>query len=57
MSTNKKVVSVVLPPELEEAIYSLRSRPEYRRCSIGEILRRLMIAGLTEEGLLEKEDG
>lgn len=51
MGTTKKVVSVVLPPHLEKEIYRLRSTEEYNRCSIGEILRRLMIAGLAKEGL------
>lgn len=55
MGTTKKVVSVVLPPHLEKEIYRLRGTEEYNRCSIGEILRRLMIAGLEKEGLLGNE--
>lgn len=53
MSTSKKRVSVVLPPDLEKEIYKLRGKEEYSRLSVGEILRRLMIAGLKEEGYLK----
>lgn len=55
MSTTKKVVSVVLPPDLEKEIYKLRGKEEYSRLSVGEILRRLIVTGLkgyeTEEAL------
>lgn len=54
MSTNKRVVSVVLPPELEEQIYSLRGKQEFRYCSVGAILRKLLIAGLKEEGYIKE---
>lgn len=54
MSTNKKVVSVVLPPELEERIYSLRGNEEFRYDSMGAILRKLLIAGLKEEGYIKE---
>lgn len=55
MSTNKKVVSVVLPPELEERIYSLRGNEEFRYDSMSAILRKLLIAGLKEEGYIKEE--
>lgn len=39
-------VSAVMPPEIEKAVYDLRKNEEFRRCSISEILRRLIEAGL-----------
>ena len=39
-------VSAVMPPEIEKAVYDLRKKEEFRRCSISEILRRLIEAGL-----------
>lgn len=42
-------ISMNLTPELEEAILSLRQREEYRRCSLAEIMRRLVEAGLNAE--------
>ena len=44
-------ISMNLTPELEEAILSLRQREEYRRCSLAEIMRRLIEAGLKAEGM------
>lgn len=44
-------ISMNLTPELEEAILSLRAREEYRKCSLAEIMRRLIEAGLKAEGL------
>lgn len=55
MSTSKKVVSVVLPPELEEQIYRLRGQEEFARCSIGEIVRRFLITGLKMNGYLKDD--
>lgn len=48
MSTTKKAVSVVLPPDLEKEIYKLRGKEEYNRLSLGEIMRRLIVAGLKD---------
>lgn len=42
-------ISLNLTPELEEAILSFRQRDEYRRCSLAEIIRRLIEAGLKAE--------
>ena len=39
-------VSAVMPSEIEKAVYDLRKKEEFRRCSISEILRRLIEAGL-----------
>lgn len=44
--TNCYRFSLTLPPELEEAILSMRQKEEYRRCSLSEIVRRLIEAGL-----------
>ncbi len=44
--TNFYRFSLTLPPELEEAILSMRQKEEYRRCSLSEIVRRLIEAGL-----------
>lgn len=55
MSTNKKVVSVVLPPDLEEKIYSLRGTEEFLYDSIGAIIRKLLIAGLRGKGYIKEK--
>lgn len=47
-------ISMNLTPELEEAILSLRQREEYRRCSLSEIMRHLLEAGLEAEEREEK---
>ena len=41
-------ISMSLTKEQEEAILSLRQREEFRRCSLSEIVRRLIDAGLKE---------
>lgn len=56
MSTNKKVISVVLPPKLEKMIYGLRGHEEFAKCSIGEIVRRMIVIGLANEGGLTNHD-
>jgi len=47
---NKWRFTVELTKEQEEAILMLRQTDEYRRCSFGDIVRRLIDAGLTESG-------
>lgn len=44
--TDKKRFVLAIPPEMEEAIYSMRQRTEFRRLSVSEIVRRLIEAGL-----------
>ena len=53
--TNNYRFSLSLPPELEEAILNLRQTKEFRRCSLSEIVRRLIEAGLKASGY-PKED-
>lgn len=44
-------LSVSLTKEQEEAIVKLRQTDEYARCSLGEIVRQLINAGLeTKQG-------
>lgn len=38
--------SIVLTEEQEDAILSIRQRNEYRRCSLAEIMRMVIEAGL-----------
>lgn len=47
--------SLTLPPELEEAILSMRQKEEFRRLSLSEIVRRLIEAGL--KNFAEKDVG
>lgn len=37
-----------LSAELEDRIFALRAQKEFRRCSISEIIRRLIEVGLDE---------
>lgn len=41
--------SLSMEPEMEEEILKLRQTDEYRRCSLSEIVRRLIEAGLKAE--------
>ena len=52
MSDEKKDwrLSISLTNEQEEAIVKLRQTDEYARCSFGEVVRRLINAGLKELG-------
>ena len=43
-------MSMCLTKEQENAILSLRQRDEFRRCSLAEIIRRLIDAGLIASG-------
>lgn len=50
METNDlRRFSLCLTPDLENAILTLRQKDEYRRCSLAEIMRRLLEAGLEIE--------
>jgi len=42
--------SVVLPAEIEDAILNLRNRDEFKRASLSELLRLLLVAGLKAYG-------
>lgn len=46
MAGIKKSITIILPPELEEQLYDLRGLDPYKRLSMGEIIRRLIIKGL-----------
>ena len=46
MPTKKKRVSMVLPPELEKALYDLRKTEPYNRMSLSEIARTYFEKGL-----------
>ena len=48
-------VSMNLTKEQEEAILSMRQQDEYRRCSLSEIVRRLVDAGLRASGYEAKQ--
>lgn len=48
MKDKKTAFSFVVDREVEEQILALRSREEFRRCTISEIIRRLIAAGLEE---------
>ena len=39
-------VTMTLTKEQEDAILSIRQKDEFRRCSLSEIMRRLIDAGL-----------
>lgn len=39
-------LSISLPKEMEDAILSIRQKDEFRRCSLGEIVRMLIHKGL-----------
>ena len=43
-------VTMSLTKEQEEAILAMRQRDEYRRCSLSEIVRILIDAGLKANG-------
>ena len=43
-------LSMCLTKDQENAILSLRQRDEFRRCSLAEIVRRLIVAGLNASG-------
>ena len=43
-------LSISLTKEQEEAIVKLRQTDEYSRCSFGELVRRLINAGLEASG-------
>lgn len=43
-------VTMSLTKEQEEAILSMRQQDDYRRCSLSEIVRRLIDAGLKASG-------
>lgn len=55
MPTKNRLITVMLPPEIEDEIYELRKLEEYKRCSIGEIIRRLIRRALVQEGYLKDE--
>ena len=47
MKQQKSVrMCMVATPELEDRVYSLRQREEFKRCSVSEILRMLIETGL-----------
>ena len=48
-------VSMNLTKEQEEAILSMRQQDEYRRCSLSEIVRRLVDTGLRASGYEAKQ--
>lgn len=48
--TKNPRLAIMLTPELEEKIFSMRQRVEFRRLSISEIVRRLIEAGLKANG-------
>ena len=43
-------VSMCLTKEQEEAILSMRQKDEFRRCSLSEIIRRIIDDGLKANG-------
>ena len=49
-------VSMCLTKEQEEAILSMRQQDEYRRCSLSEVVRRLIDAGLNASGYKAKPE-
>lgn len=47
--TNLKRITISIPEELEDAIYKMRKRDEYNRCSKSEVVRKLVEIGLKAE--------
>ena len=47
-------VSMVLTKEQEDAILSMRQQDEFRRCSLSEIVRRVIDVGLKSYGYSAK---
>ena len=47
-------VSMVLTKEQEDAILSMRQQDEFRRCSLSEIVRRVIDVGLKSYGYTAK---
>ena len=50
MPTTKKRVALTLDSTMENKLYELRKTDEYCRCSLSEILRRLLADKLRDEG-------
>ena len=46
--TDMKRVTVAVPEEIDRRILALRKSDDYVRCSYGELVRRLVTAGLKE---------
>lgn len=49
-------MSVVMTREMEQELVKLRQRDEYARCSLAEIVRRMVEAGLKAEGYTTCQD-
>lgn len=47
--TDMKRITISVPQEMEATIYGLRKQEEYNRCSMSEIIRRLVEIGLKAE--------
>lgn len=44
--TDMKRITISVPEDMEKAIYGLRKRDEYNRCSTSEVIRQLVEIGL-----------
>lgn len=44
--TDMKRITISVPEDMEKAIYGLRKRDEYNRCSTSELIRQLVELGL-----------
>lgn len=47
--TEMKRATVSFPDEIVEEIEKLKETPEYRQCTYSEIIRRLVLRGLSAE--------
>ena len=47
--TDMRRVTIALTPEIDSEIYNLRKRDEFVKCSYSEIVRRLVLAGLSKD--------
>ena len=44
--TDMKRITISIPEDMEKAIFGLRKRDEYTRCSTSEVIRQLVDLGL-----------
>ena len=54
MPTNKKRLSIVLPKEIEDALYDLRKSEPYNRMSLSEIIRVYFEKGRAADAAADK---
>ena len=47
--TDMRRITISVPREMEATLYGLRKQDEYNRCSMSEMIRRLVEIGLKAE--------